>query len=80
MSNLNKFKDTLAAEYKVLFLLPKYQLANSLHTPESMSDNITEGLLAGTASNDGDGVKATCKALGIKKSYKAIREYLGGES
>lgn len=34
---------------------------------------------AGTASKDGQAFKSTCKSLGIKHTYKAMRAYIAGE-
>lgn len=48
--------------------------------PASELPIVTEQMLAawrrGSASNTGPAIKATCKALGIKTTYKAIRAYL----
>lgn len=45
-------------------------------TPKDLALKMTEGLIAGTANKDGDAIKKTCKQLGIKHTYKAIKEYL----
>lgn len=42
---------------------------------ERLAMRMTDGMLAGTADKDGDAIKATCKALGIKHTYKAIKEF-----
>jgi hypothetical protein len=40
---------------------------------------MTQFLKDGTGANkDGEGVKRTCKILGIKHTYKAIQTYLCG--
>ena len=77
MSNKEKFTQALAAEYAILFKTQEYAIAASRYTPEALAEKFTEGLLNGSAANDGDGVKRACKALGIKSTYKAIREFCG---
>lgn len=42
---------------------------------ERLAMRMTDGMLAGTANKDGDAVKAACKTLGIKHTYKAIKEF-----
>lgn len=37
---------------------------------------IATGLLDGSASKDGDGVKRTCAVFGIKHTYNAIYKFL----
>lgn len=75
-NNLERFKTILADQYTQLFETPDYAMAKRLHTPESMAHKMTIGLHTGSADKDGEGIKRTCKALGIKHTYKAIREYL----
>lgn len=36
---------------------------------------MVDGILGGSASKDSDTVKAACRALGIKHTYKAIQEF-----
>lgn len=71
-----RFETVLTEQYRALFELPDYAMAAARYTPEALAAKFTAGLIDGTASNDGDGVKRTCKALGIKPTYKAIREFL----
>lgn len=42
----------------------------------AIAKKIVQGLANGTANKDGKAIKATCKALGINYTYKAIEEYL----
>ena len=72
------FRDTLAAQYRELFTTAEYAMAASRMTPEALATRMTDGLKAGTASKDGDGIKRTCKILGIKPTYAAIKQYLNG--
>jgi hypothetical protein len=73
------FETTLAAQYRYLFqafpseYMPAMQKGS---TPESLAKKMTLGLADGSASKDGEGIKRTCKALGIKHTYKAIHAYL----
>ena len=75
-NNLERFKTILTDQYTQLFETPDYAMAKSRYTPEGLAHKMTIGLHAGTADKDGEGIKRTCKALGIKHTYKAIREYL----
>ena len=72
------FRDTLAAQYRELFTTAEYAMAASRMTPEALATRMTDGLKAGTASKDGDGIKRTCKALKIPYTYAAIKSYLNG--
>lgn len=75
-TNIDRFLTVLTGQYEYLFTLPEYQVAASRQTPADLARKMTVGLRAGTADKDGEGVKRTCKVLGIKHTYKAIREYL----
>ncbi len=79
MNNIENFQQRLALEYTELFKLPAYAAAAKKHTPESLAAVMTNGLLTGSADKDGAGVKAVCKALGIKCTYKAIEAFLKGQ-
>jgi len=72
------FRDTLAAQYHDLFNTPDYAIAAARMTPEALATRMTDGLIKGTANKDGDGIKRTCKILGIKPTYAAIKQYLNG--
>lgn len=76
MSNVIKFQTALTEAYRALFQMPDYTMVAARYTPEALAEKFTAGLLDGSASNDGDGVKRACKACGIKPTYKAIRQYL----
>ena len=43
---------------------------------EELAQKMLKGLISGAASNHGKALQKTCKALGIKPTYKAIREFL----
>ena len=75
-TNAETFKTILANSYAKLFETPEYALAASRYSPEALAEKMTAGLIAGSANKDGAGVRITCKHLGIKPTYKAIREYL----
>lgn len=66
----------LAGEYARLFTTEEYAYVASRTTPMDLAVKMTNGLLNGTANKDGEGIKNTCKMLGIKHTYTAIRAYL----
>lgn len=72
------FRDTLAAQYRDLFNTTDYAIAAARMTPEALATRMTDGLMNGAASKDGDGIKRTCKALKIPYTYSAIKSYLNG--
>lgn len=47
--------------------------------PEMVAERMHAALLNGTYSKDGRAMKATCKALGISHTYRAMEAYLRGE-
>ena len=77
--NLETFNMLLTEQYTELFTTPEYSYAANRTMPTDMARKMTLGLDQGTASKDGQGIKNVCKALGIKHTYKAIREYLTTE-
>ena len=71
------FERILADQYRDLFANdPEYAYAKSRQTPESLAAIMVGSGATFTANKDGDGIRRTCKALGIKHTYKAINEYL----
>ena len=77
MTNYIKFENALAATYHDLFKNdPEYAYSATKTTPEALALKITAGLSTNTANKDGNGVKRTCKALGIPHTYKAIGAFL----
>lgn len=79
MTNKEKFLTTLTAQYRELFAgNGEYAFSAKHTTPERLAEQMTTELLAGTASKDGEGIRNTCKILGIKSTYKAIVAYLNG--
>lgn len=59
---------------------PKYVVHFRTNTnPKDFAEEIVDGLIAGTASKDGECVQSTRRALGIKNTYKAIKEFLTKE-
>lgn len=77
MTNKQKFQEELEKQYEVLFATDKdYAYAASTSTPKELAEKMTGGLIRGSASKDGDGIKRTCKKLGIKHTYKGILEFL----
>jgi hypothetical protein len=76
MSNYEKFENELRKNFEFLFLDIRYRYAANHRTPAELAARMTYSLLNGTADKNGKGIKLTCKALGIKNTYKAIQEYL----
>ena len=70
------FRDVLANQYRDLFTTPDYAMSAARMTPEALATRMTDGLIKGTANKDGEGIKRTCKRLGIKYTYAAIKSYL----
>jgi hypothetical protein len=75
-ANKARFIAVLTDQYAQLFETAEYALARARYTPAAMAEKMTDGVVDGSANKDGDGIKRTCKALGIKHTYKAIGEYL----
>jgi hypothetical protein len=76
MTNRDRFIAALTTAYTDLFTNdPEYSYSAAKTNPADLAVKMTDGMLTGSA-NIGDGIKKACKALGIKPSYKAIREYL----
>jgi hypothetical protein len=46
------------------------------HTLPELAVRMTHGLKSGAANKDGNAIKRTCKVLGIKYTYTAIKEFL----
>lgn len=78
MSQAQHFRDILAEQYRDLFNTTDYAYAAARMTPEALATRMTDGLKAGTANKDGEGIKRTCKQIGIKYTYGAIKSYLNG--
>jgi len=76
-SNRERFRQVLESHYVDLFANdPAYAYAAKVSTAHGLSHRMTNAITAGTASIDGDGIKRTCETLGIKPTFKAIREYM----
>lgn len=78
MTNRETFQAELTKQYADLFANdPSYAYSASKTTPDALAAKMTDGLVTGSANKDGAGIARTCKALGIKNTYAAIRLYLG---
>ena len=76
-TNAQRFQELLTSAYSDLFKNdPEYAFSASRTTPEALAEKMTASLIAGTANKDGEGIKRTCKACGIKQTYSAIKEFL----
>lgn len=78
-AHMDRFESILADRYRALFAAfpSQYMGAMQKHTPESLAALMTRGLAATPvdASKEGKGIEQTCKILGIKHTYKAIKAY-----
>lgn len=75
--NFDRFYEMLKVEYTKLFKEdPRFARAASMTTPSELARKITIGLDSGNADKSGQGVINTCKALGIRHTYKDIRAFL----
>lgn len=72
-----KFHTVLTDQYKQLFETdPEYKYAAERNLPMDLARKMMNSLAEGTGNKDGKGIVRTCKALGIKHTYKAIQQYL----
>lgn len=72
-----RFIDTLAAHYHKLFVEDRdYAYVRCTTTPENLARKMTNALFCGTGNKDGKGIRFTCRDLGIKYTYTAIKAYL----
>ncbi len=77
-TNVDIFKAELVKQYRRLInegeadYIPVFMRM----TPEDLAEKMMPALIRGSASTDGKGVQRTCKALGIKHTYKAIDVFL----
>lgn len=78
-SNQTRFAIVLMDQLKTLFETPEYATAARKYTPEQAALKYTLNLAAGKMDKDGRAIVATCKALGVSHTYKAIGAYLSGE-
>jgi hypothetical protein len=78
MTNLERFVTVLTDQYSQLFEHEptNYGMAKARYTPAELAEKMTMSLKNGTANKDGEGIKRTCKALGITYTYKALNAYL----
>ena len=78
-SNFDRFITVYAAQLQHEFdTNPEYARIAKQISAHDLAVKMTEGLMKGSASKDGRAIKSTCKALGIKYTYKAIADYLKG--
>ena len=70
--NIIKFMGVLADQYAALFKeQPQvYSLAAQRYSPSGLAEKMTMSL------KKREGIKRTCKALGIPHTYKAIEDFL----
>lgn len=76
MTNRERFETILTGHYRELFQSPDYAMAAARTTPEALAHKMTGGILTGFANHDGEGIRRTCRDLGIRFSESAIREFL----
>ena len=75
---LDRFITVLSDQYAQLYESDPitYSMAKSKYSPAELAEKMTMSLKARTGSKDGKGIERTCKALGIKYTYKSIEGYL----
>ena len=77
VTNREMFQAELTRQYLALYESdPSYQYSRKHITAFDLAEKMVEGLYKGSANKDGEGIKRTCKALKLKYTYKAIREFL----
>jgi hypothetical protein len=76
MSNKKRFTTILQGQYEHLFTLQKYAYVAGRNTPADLAKKMVDGLIDGSAMKDGEGIKITCKVLGVKYTYTAIKDFL----
>ena len=79
-ANREKFKAELTAAYARLFESDPetYGMARARYSPAELAAKMTAGLADGSANKDADGVRAACKACGIRNTYRDIKAFLAG--
>lgn len=76
MTNKQIFQAALEKNYTKLFTDPEYAYSAKVTTPAILAEKMTNGLANNTANKEGEGIKNTCKELGIKYTYAEIRQFL----
>lgn len=72
-----EFITTYAAELSISFATdPEYAYSAATISPQDLARKMYISLKAGTANKDGKAIQRTLKRLGIKNTYKAIKEAL----
>jgi len=80
-TNASKFCEELARQYADLFVSdPDYAYSAARCSPAGLAATMTEALAKGSGNKEGKGIQRTCKTLGVKYTYTAIRAYLKGEA
>ena len=72
------FKAELIKQYHNLKDDPEYLAVFLKMPPEELAYKMMAAFEKGSANKDGKGIRRTCKALGIKHTYKAINAFLNG--
>jgi hypothetical protein len=78
ISNKDNFRNVLTKHYIKLYETPDYVMAKSKYLPGDLANKVVEGLIDDAANKSGKGIQLTIKELGIKNTYKAIKQYLNG--
>lgn len=71
---------TAKERFSTVYLARYNDLAAQGILPAGKGQKMLDSIIAGTASIDGPACKATCKALGIKNTYKALREFFAQDA
>lgn len=78
IERMNSMQRLMADMFREEWSKPEYGHAASRNTPEGHAALMVDGLSKGIVSKDGPVVKRCLAALGIKPTYKAIKEWLNG--
>lgn len=79
-TNMTKtFIETYKLELTKALIERPYDYNWTMDEFDLVFERMEKAILAGTFNKDSTAIKRTCKKLGIKHTYKAIREYLAGE-
>lgn len=77
-TNFELFQAALQRHYEALCKDPSHAWRYSMTPPTTLAAKMTAALQGGTADKAGEGIRRTCKELGLPHTYKAIEAYLKG--
>ncbi len=77
-TNVEKFRSELSKQIARLINEGEadYMPPFTRMTPDGLAERITAAFIRKSANKEEKGIQRTCKALGIKHTYKAINDFL----